>query len=661
MSDITKIKVADEPESNFKLYPRNSEFAKRSDVQPDWNQNDVSAPDYVKNRTHWEDPEILDVIFQQDDVALYDATDFLQADQLLVLSEELVVGDTYNVNIDGVDHYVVCYTDQTGKVYLGKEWPDRFMIFGNGSSVELHLFNFNYGSTVRLTVTHITPSKIHKLDPKYLPDTDVQPDWNQNDETAADYVKNRTHYEGVVLGAPTTYSSLIYTGRSTWGDAAAAKALVYAFDSVNLGFTNSAVLQSNTRTGNTRTLVYAIGSGTLEIVAMADEGRVITTNNTTKSQKCLWEYPSTVEVVVHPLDKKYIPDDIARVEDIPFPASAKVGQTIVVKAVDSNGKPTAWQAADMPSGGGSVPKPLTYDYMPEGYPSKAMGTITLMEEQEIAFVLEDRATYAAYPNETPEIAEGQTYTVNWDGTEYECVCTVLMSTILSLGNKSIYGNGDDTGEPFLYIRNQGTGTFATLETTASHTISVKRIGEIVIPMANEFLPVASEDNYGVVKKSEIVTSYKFDISAPHDQMVDAITAFKTGNASIVWAGANVIYAYYNSSDDTVTVAFAMDPLHFRTYTNVNGLYQNTLGSSTYGELQGNKVRITNDDGVYTVLSVKRESGSETLNVTAERISIGSIYGISTTEMTLKSSTSGSTKKFKITVDDSGTLKATEVT
>ena len=23
-------------------------------------------------------------------------------------------------------------------------------------------------------------------------------------------------------------------------------------------------------------------------------------------------------------------------------------------------------------GGGSVPKPLTYDYMPEGYPSKAM-------------------------------------------------------------------------------------------------------------------------------------------------------------------------------------------------------------------------------------------------------------------------------------------------
>lgn len=33
-------------------------------------------------------------------------------------------------------------------------------------------------------------------------------------------------------------------------------------------------------------------------------------------------------------------------------ASAEVGQTIVVKAVDENGKPTEWEAADMASGGG---------------------------------------------------------------------------------------------------------------------------------------------------------------------------------------------------------------------------------------------------------------------------------------------------------------------
>lgn len=37
---------------------------------------------------------------------------------------------------------------------------------------------------------------------------------------------------------------------------------------------------------------------------------------------------------------------------IPNPSTASVGQTIVVKAVDENGKPTEWEAADMASGGG---------------------------------------------------------------------------------------------------------------------------------------------------------------------------------------------------------------------------------------------------------------------------------------------------------------------
>lgn len=39
---------------------------------------------------------------------------------------------------------------------------------------------------------------------------------------------------------------------------------------------------------------------------------------------------------------------------IPIPASAEVGQTIVVKTVDENGKPTEWEAVDLPSGGGQA-------------------------------------------------------------------------------------------------------------------------------------------------------------------------------------------------------------------------------------------------------------------------------------------------------------------
>ena len=144
------------------------------------------------------------------------------------------------------------------------------------------------------------------------------------------------------------------------------------------------------------------------------------------------------------------------------------------------------------SGGGSVPKPLTYDYMPEGYPTKAMGTTTLMEEQALEFALEGDKLYATYLNEALEIIAGQTYIVNWDGTEYECVCSLFNGNTHIIGNMSIYGIGEDTGEPFLYVVAQ-RAFFITLDTSASHTISVKRIAEVITPMAEEFLPANTKN------------------------------------------------------------------------------------------------------------------------------------------------------------------------
>ena len=140
--------------------------------------------------------------------------------------------------------------------------------------------------------------------------------------------------------------------------------------------------------------------------------------------------------------------------------------------------------------GGSVPKPLAYDYMPEGYPSKAMGTMTLMEEQELAFKL-NKGKYMSQLTPGFKVVEGQTYAVNWDGTEYECV-GVISNSMPMLGNLSIMNMGDDTGEPFLYAYNKNLtlGMFATIDASASHTIGVKTTGEIVTPMAEEFLPAS---------------------------------------------------------------------------------------------------------------------------------------------------------------------------
>ena len=142
-----------------------------------------------------------------------------------------------------------------------------------------------------------------------------------------------------------------------------------------------------------------------------------------------------------------------------------------------------------------VPKPLTYDYMPEGYPKKSLQTTTLMDEQALAFAsMGDAGQYIAQLTNAFEIVEGQTYTVSWDGTEYECVGAVFNSMPL-LGNLSLMGAGDDTGEPFIYAYNTSlhAGNFATLDTSASHTISVKTAEEVITPMAAEFLP-ANKNN-----------------------------------------------------------------------------------------------------------------------------------------------------------------------
>ena len=139
-------------------------------------------------------------------------------------------------------------------------------------------------------------------------------------------------------------------------------------------------------------------------------------------------------------------------------------------------------------GGGTVPKPLTYDYMPEGYPTKSSQTTVLLEEQEIVFseVEQDVAgVYAGFLTHPFSLVLGQTYTVNWDGTEYECVASRFQGARADLiGNPSVLGEGEDTGEPFLY----GEGMFATLNTSPSHTVSVTTSTGTITPMSAEFIP-----------------------------------------------------------------------------------------------------------------------------------------------------------------------------
>ena len=70
MNNITKIKINGDPESSYQLYPRNEEFAKRSEgVQSDWNQNDATKPDYVKNRPFYTGDPVETVLVEESTVS----------------------------------------------------------------------------------------------------------------------------------------------------------------------------------------------------------------------------------------------------------------------------------------------------------------------------------------------------------------------------------------------------------------------------------------------------------------------------------------------------------------------------------------------------------------------------------------------------------------
>ena len=80
-------------------------------AQPDWNQNDNTQPDYVKNRPFYSETRNVTI-----EDAEYVALDGFPA---------FVTGDTVTVNVDGVEHSLVAYYDEDEGVFtIGDIYSD---------------------------------------------------------------------------------------------------------------------------------------------------------------------------------------------------------------------------------------------------------------------------------------------------------------------------------------------------------------------------------------------------------------------------------------------------------------------------------------------------------------------------------------------------------
>lgn len=334
-----------------------------------------------------------------------------------------------------------------------------------------------------------------------------------------------------------------------------------------------------------------------------------------------------------------------------------------------------WYIGDIdtgkPSRGETVPKPLTYDYMPEGYPSKSVETVTLMEEQTASFSEQEGFMVSILPI-NPDPTDGQKLTVLWDGVEYNVTVTLLGNMYPSFGNLGMIGFGETTDAPFMYM-DQGAGNelWATTDTATSHTIKViwkketyKMIDENFLPKYVSYEVQDLTDEEKTIARNNVNALSK-DVLVEIPTNIVLASDFeryyekhKETGLPIKWDGKNITYIQYLGSNNGIkdyVLSIGRSLFRIKEYI-YNGEKHLALSNtdSFYNDIYVDQIQFESDIGEsYKTISLDSLGNLRTND--------GGMVMIWNDGVVVYSCTQGSTKKFKITVDDSGTISATEVT
>ena len=308
------------------------------------------------------------------------------------------------------------------------------------------------------------------------------------------------------------------------------------------------------------------------------------------------------------------------------------------------------------SGGGSIPKPLTYDYMPEGYPKMVEFTGTLMEQQSV-------------PNEytmtNPIVPiEGKTYTVNFDGTNYNCIChrcelieeggTKPEYIYFYIGNPAaldIPGETSELNEPFLYyyeiipsIDNHAVGFWYFYDGAESHTVAVQGTGIKTITILPSFLPTGDDSPYELKEvgtKKVYVAEYNVNDTSTISDRIERLH----NEVSTAWSNGYYVLLYYYG------------------YNNMSNPQIYNLSEAVAGTYYFSRIEmddINNAAEIRTIKLYRSSDGQYNVDLGRYHPYYADIKEDAPLSLYLKSS-GAQQKLFSITVDDSGTIKATAVT
>lgn len=344
----------------------------------------------------------------------------------------------------------------------------------------------------------------------------------------------------------------------------------------------------------------------------------------------------------------------------------------------------------------------------------------LVEESTVTFE-DDGGIYMGQLELTFSATVGETYKVSWDGTTYECACVDYSGTTV-IGNLSIIGVGSDTGEPFLMFVNNGLLAIGTADTASYHTFSISGMLPKVVKIDEKYLPDNLANKSEVEKALYTANDAKAIAENAKIDPIDSIfkypsTLFSKSGEFIGWYEAmprlrydeteggfrlNYRESHYTSLEDIPFYKFicneylnfsglgADDYIMFLNVWNsgdkkfVDGTAINTKGNVFH--IKSNKVDPSTVTGIffelvmpeYMILNSSTANSTKKFHITVNDTGALSVSSgpteameiatkkyvddkISDKELILSSSTAGSTKKFKLTIDDTGTLTASEIT
>ena len=387
--------------------------------------------------------------------------------------------------------------------------------------------------------------------------------------------------------------------------------------------------------------------------------------------------PKKGEIIIYEADSDYgyermkIGDGSTKVNDLPF--------VIGAKDWNQNDSTASDYIKNRPFYTGEV---VQTEIIPEH-------TYTLSSDGPFNVYVDESGTYPY------SLEDGKNYIVVYNGATYE----LTSSTSNRLAYVGDIGplRGEEATVPFVIAASNGVLHIIDYNRSTEVTFKIISYREDVIQIDLKYIPELPKymskvnpvcyGSFSLNRKADTTVGLNShaegdDTTASGDNShAEGNKTTASGNkshaeGSLTTASGNTSHAEgyvttasgaFSHAEGEVTTASGDNSHAEGSNTTASGMYSHTEGFNTkasgkYSHVQG-KYNIDDTDGKYADIvgngtSASARSNAHTLDWEGNAWYAGTVEG---TAMIVKSSTPDSTKKFKITVDDTGTISATEVT